>query len=92
MLICPYSHGVGHFGYVVPHVDQFLADGRAHRGERCTGPLSRLGKGLLSLLVSAERRWEAESKCGNRGGGGEGEKGKKNRGKNERENKAEKRC
>lgn len=39
----------------VPHVTQLPADGRAHCGESCTSFLSRLGKSLLSLLVSVER-------------------------------------
>lgn len=50
----------------VPHVAQFPADDCTHCGESCTGLLSRLGKSLLSLFVSAEVR---EGKEGVRIGG-----------------------
>lgn len=43
-------------GGVLPHVHQSLADDGAHCGESCTGLLSCLREGLLSLLVSTEER------------------------------------
>lgn len=56
---------------IIPHVAQSPADGRAHCGESCTGLLSRLGKSLLSLFVSAGReegrereQWRKEGRRG----------------------------